>query len=61
AVRTAVYTYMRARVKVQSFQMGPDGQQQHARQPQDRVIDGEFEEIDPDNPPQDGPSGWTKH
>ncbi len=65
AVRSAVYRYLRTRVNVQSFQMGPDGQQQrppHARaNPNDRVIDGEFEEIDPNNPPQDGPSSWTKH
>mgnify|MGYP000480336040 CR=1 FL=1 len=61
AVRTSVYKYLRARVNVQSFQMGPNGPQQHAGHPRDRVIDGEFEEIDPDNPPQDGPSGWTKH
>jgi UPF0716 protein FxsA len=27
----------------------------------DGVIDGEFEEVDPNNPPQNGPSGWTKH
>ena len=65
AVRTAVYKNLRNRVNVQSFQMGPDGQRPHQSQPNartsDRVIDGEFEEIDPDNPPQDGPSGWTKH
>lgn len=65
AVRTAVYQNLRARINVQSFQMGPDGQQPRPpnsrAHPNDRVIDGEFEEIDPDNPPQDGPSGWTKH
>ena len=61
AVRSAVYRNLRNRVNVQGFQMGPDGQQPHRNNPNDRVIDGEFEEIDPDNPPQDGPSGWTKH
>ena len=63
AVRTAVYKNLRSRVNVQSFQMGPGGAQQanphnsHG----DRVVDGEFSEVDPDNPPNDGPSGWTKH
>lgn len=59
-VRSAVYRYARSRVNVQSFQMGPDGpQRQHPRG--DRVIDGEFEEVDLDIPPRKGPSGWTKH
>ncbi len=60
-VRTGLYNYMRSRVNVQSFQMGPDGSQPNRSHPNDRVIDGEFEEIDPDNRPNDGPSGWTKH
>jgi len=63
-VRSAVYRYGRSRIKVQSFQMGPgDAQQGHdpRQRPRDGVIDGEFEEVDPNNPPQDGPSGWTKH
>jgi len=65
AVRSAVYRNLKSRVNVQSFQMGPDGQQPRPSNPRtnngDRVIDGEFEEVDPDNPPQNGPSGWTKH
>jgi UPF0716 protein FxsA len=62
AIRTAVYTRVRARGNVQSFQMGPHGRpQDHAAPRADGVIDGEFEEIDPDNPPHSGPSGWTKH
>jgi UPF0716 protein FxsA len=65
AVRSAVYRNLRARINVQDFQMGPDGQQPgppnpHG-QPRHRVIDGEFKEVDPKNPPEDGPSGWTKH
>ncbi|AKS47728.1 UPF0716 protein FxsA [Octadecabacter temperatus] len=60
-VRTGLYKYMRSRVNVQSFQMGPDSSQSNRSHPNDRVIDGEFEEIDPDNRPNDGPSGWTKH
>ncbi|SLN33397.1 FxsA family protein [Pseudooctadecabacter jejudonensis] len=62
AVRSAVYRHLRSRVNVQSFQMGPDMRTQHRPTgPRDRVIDGEFEEVDPKNPPQNGPSGWTKH
>ncbi|MEN8842343.1 MAG: FxsA family protein [Octadecabacter sp.] len=61
SVRTGLYKYLRNRVNVQSFQMGPDGQQPRPSHPNNRVIDGEFEEIDPNNRPKDGPSGWTKH
>ena len=60
-VRAGLYKYLRSRVNVQSFQMGQDGQQSRSSHPDDRVIDGEFEEIDPNNRPNDGPSGWTKH
>lgn len=60
AIRSAVYRNLRGRVNVQSFQMGQNGQPQ-PRQPDNSVVDGEFEEVDPDNPPQSGPSGWTKH
>lgn len=60
-VRTGLYKYLRNRVNVQSFQMGPNGQQSRPHHPSDRVIDGEFEEIDPNNNPNDRPSGWTKH
>lgn len=55
AVRVAVIRYIRSRVKVQSFQMGP--QPHPARYPDDKVIDGEFEEVKPNNKP----SQWTKH
>ncbi|SMX41189.1 FxsA family protein [Octadecabacter ascidiaceicola] len=60
-VRTGLYNYMRSRVNVQSFQMGPNGHPTHRSNQNDRVIDGEFEEVDPNNRPNDGPSGWTKH
>ncbi len=60
AVRRAVYSYGKSRIKVQEFSVGgrPDPRQNRA----DNVIDGEFVEIDPDhkaNSP--GNSGWTKH
>lgn len=59
AVRAAVFKWARSRVNVTSFQMGPGPQAPH--QPNDRVIDGEYEEVNPPRPSQDGPSGWTKH
>lgn len=60
AVRSSTYRYLRSRINVQSFQMGSDGPTQRQNKPSDRVIDGEFEEIDPQKPSQNGPSGWTK-
>ncbi|MDC0116143.1 FxsA family protein [Octadecabacter sp.] len=63
AVRTVVYTFISTRMKVQSFQMGPKDQPRGQAQPSrgDQVIDGDFQEVDPNNPPKTGPSGWTKH
>jgi UPF0716 protein FxsA len=58
-VRSAVFRYLKARINVQSFQMGG---QPHQNPYQTRngpdIIDGEFEEVprDPNAPP----SGWTK-
>lgn len=61
AVRAALFRYIKARVNVQSFQMGSGPVHPQSRQaPRDaNVIDGEFEEVarDPNAPP----SGWTKH
>lgn len=54
-VRAAVYQYARSRVNVQGFQMGPQPTQPH--RPDDKVIDGEFEEVTPSSEP----SKWTKH
>ncbi len=59
-VRSAVYSYIRSRVNVQSFSTGPAAAQRPEMS--GTVIDGEFEEVDPANntsPP--GNSGWTKH
>ena len=59
-VRRIVYAQLRKRVHVQRFQMGPEGRPQHRAHPGDQVIDGEYEAIDPENPPNRGPSGWTR-
>jgi len=61
AVRLRIYQLLKSRINIQSFQMGPDTQHHSARHTGDRVIDGEFEEVDPRDPPQNRPSGWTKH
>lgn len=70
-VRMFVMRKARERINVQSFTMGQGPQGQHntrgpqvdprPRGPQDRVIDGEFEEVPPGKGPTHGPSGWTKH
>ncbi len=66
AFRSAAFRYIKARVNVQSFQMG--GQQSHYRQTRDDVIDTEYHEVEPDEDtpphvknPTHHPSGWTKH
>jgi UPF0716 protein FxsA len=60
AVRSAVFRYIKARIKVQSFDMGGNAGNPPRRGPHDpNIIDGDFEEVprDPNAPP----SGWTKH
>lgn len=62
-VRSAVFNYLRKRVQVQSFTAGPQfhtGPQAHEPQSDD-VIDGEFQEVDPEKRPTHQPSGWTRH
>lgn len=60
AIRSAVFRYLKSRIKVQSFEMGGDFQGNPRQNPhRPDIIDGEFEEVprDPNAPP----SGWTKH
>ena len=59
AIRSAVFHYLRKRVRVQSFTMG--ARQEYRAAPQDDVIEGEFHEVDPSKRPTHQPSGWTKH
>ncbi|MGR3761276.1 FxsA family protein [Roseobacteraceae bacterium NS-SX3] len=61
-VRMAVYRFLRARVTVAKFQMGPGSM--HSRhypgerqQPGD-VIDGDYEDVTPRRP-RSSPSGWV--
>ena len=65
AVRKRAYLFLKSRIRVERFQMGPQHghPQQHPPQPRpgDRVIDGEFEHVDEPRKPSQGPSGWTQH
>lgn len=59
-IRQAVFRFIKARVKVQSFQMGSDpghDPRQPRYDPRSDIIEGEYEEIDPK--PRTGPSGWV--
>ncbi|WP_412504507.1 FxsA family protein [Roseovarius sp. SYSU LYC5161] len=64
-VRKAVFAWARKRVNVRAFQMGPDGAAGSGpgahRPPCDRVVDAEFEDIPPEQPPREEGSGWTRH
>lgn len=68
-VRAAVLAWARRRVTVSSFQMGgsqtgfeqPDPHNPSRRPVRPDVIDGEYTEIEPENRPGTGSSGWTRH
>lgn len=60
AVRSTVFEHMKSRVKVQGFQMGTAEQGHSSRKPDDRVVDGDFEDITDQKAGQNSPSGWTK-
>ena len=61
-VRTAVFNYMRSRVKVQTFSMGNDRPDPSRREyERGDVVEGEFVELESSHKPTHHPSGWTKH
>lgn len=62
-VRRAVFNYIRARVKVQSFGMGghPHDPRQQRSHPDPTIIDADYEEIVTPRDPNAPPSKWTKH
>ena len=64
-VRKAAFDYLRKRVHVQRFDMGPQGPsaraEPHRPGHQDDVIEGEYMEVDPPKRPTHQSSGWTKH
>lgn len=57
AIRSSVYRFIRARIKVQSFSTHET--QRH--EPPGDVIDADYIEIDTTPPKPGKPSGWTKH
>lgn len=60
-VRSAVFGYLRKRVKVQRFDMGGTPDYQRHTPNDDGVIDAEYTEVDAPRSPNHRPSGWTKH
>ena len=64
--RKAAFAYMRKRIHVQRFDMGPRSPADHPSsrppsEPKGTVIDGEFQEVEPPKKPTHQSSGWTKH
>lgn len=57
-VRRAAFDYLRRRVRVQRFDMGPG-----PSAPPDLgdVIETDYTEVDPTRKPTHAPSGWTRH
>ena len=60
-VRSAVFQYLRAKVRVQSFSMGGQPRTDPREDSPSTVIEGEFEEVPPPKSPTHGNSGWTRH
>lgn len=57
--RAAAFKWAKSKVNVQQFSMGTGPRQPH--HPDDRVIDGEFEDVSSVKRPTHQPSEWTKH
>lgn len=61
-IRARAFQAIKSRVLFAQFEMGPQGQPGPRHNgPDDRVIDGEFEAVDPDKRPTHDASGWTRH
>lgn len=60
-IRRAAFNYLKKRVHVQRFDMGPQSQRPANNPRGPEVIDGEFHEVDPTKRPTHDPSGRTKH
>ncbi|SMX32308.1 FxsA family protein [Maliponia aquimaris] len=65
-VRSAVFHWVRKRIKVARFEMGPTPNQPFSRDPRPTdgpgdVIEGEFNEIPQGKAPNHPGSGWTRH
>lgn len=64
-IRKSLFQFLRKRIKVQRFEMGPDGPRDMRSDPRPRqrddVIEGQYEEVDPPKKPTHDSSGWTRH
>ncbi|QFT97986.1 phage T7 F exclusion suppressor FxsA [Roseovarius sp. THAF8] len=64
-IRKALFQFLRTRIKVQRFEMGPNGPHDMRNEPRPRnrpdVIEGQYEEVDPPKKPNHDGSGWTRH
>lgn len=65
-VRHAVIGYLRSRISVQRFEMGPrpdpfQDEVQPRQRPRDIVIDGDYQDVTERKKPTHPGSGWTKH
>jgi UPF0716 protein FxsA len=61
AVRRRAFLWAKSRVNVRTFTMGKGQQPPRSHHPDDRVIDGEFEQVDTQRPTHNPPSEWTRH
>ena len=60
-VRTAVFRWLKARVRFQSFATGPKPEAARpGARPRDRVIETDYEDVTPGRRPTH-PSDWTRH
>lgn len=59
-VRRAAFAYLRKRVHVQRFEMGPDRPYRRGP-PGPDIIEGDYEEVDGNERSGGSPSGWTRH
>lgn len=62
--RRAAFLYLRKRIHVQGFQTGPTGPSRpHSRRPPPGpgTIEGDFQDVTPNQDAPSGDSGWTKH
>ncbi|WP_380055906.1 FxsA family protein [Falsihalocynthiibacter sp. SS001] len=58
--RNLVIKFAKSRMKVQTYQSSSFSTHQRYSADDDGVIDGDYARVDPDLPPVEGPSGWTK-
>ncbi len=57
AFRATAFRFVKSRITVQGFAYGDSPQSR----PDDRVIEGEYEDVSPPVRPTHGGSGWTRH